>query len=508
MLTRKGFLLAAGVTACLCGCTVGPDYQVPDVLIPVHFGSARKEIVPQELLPEQNSMRWWQTLHDKQLNRLVEKAIECNPDIEIALTRIQAMRMQQAVIIGTALPKVDVNGGGAAGTGTDLTKGRAAQSLRSGMNNTGFSALTTVGGFDAGWELDLFGRYRRQLEAAQADTEVLAELRNAVLISVIADVVRNYIEIRGLRLRLEIARDAVKTAQKTVNLVQSRYNRGLTNELDLTLAKRQLATIQARLPDLASAISHAESRLSPLVGGYTADVLGEMRISAGLPRVPSRLRAGVPADLLRRRPDIRQAERTMASANASIGMATANLFPTVMFTAGFGAQGGDPTGKPPHISNPIWSAGPGGYWPFLDFGRLDALINIQEFKEHEAIINYKRTILTAVAEVDDAIKQYRAQQQRQRDLANALAQSRRAVDLATERYERGLTDFLNVLDAQRQEYEIEDQSAIAQQAVVVQYIALYKALGGGWELYDVLPLIPEPQPAVVATVRRLTNNWH
>ena len=319
---------------------------------------------------------------------------------------------------------------------------------------------------------------------------------------------RNYIEIRALRLRLEIARDAVKTAQKTVNLVQSRYNRGLTNELDLTLAKRQLATIQARLPDLASAISHAESRLSPLVGGYTADILGEMRISAGLPRVPSRLRAGVPADLLRRRPDIRQAERAIASANASIGMATANLFPTVMFTAGFGAQGGDPTGKPPHISNPIWSAGPGGYWPFLDFGRLDALINIQEFKEHEAIINYKRTILTAVAEVDDAIKQYRAQQQRQRDLANALAQSRRAVDLATERYERGLTDFLNVLDAQRQEYEIEDQSAIAQQAVVTQYIALYKALGGGWELYDVLPPVPEPQPAVVATVRRLTNNWH
>jgi outer membrane protein TolC len=138
---------------------------------------------------------------------------------------------------------------------------------------------------------------------------------------------------------------------------------------------------------------------------------------------------------------------------------------------------------------------------------LDALIYIQDFRAHAAIINYKRAIVTAVAEVDDAIKQYRAQQQRQRDLANALAQSRRAVELATERYERGLTDFLNVLDAQRQEYEIEDQSAIAQQAVVIQYIALYKALGGGWELYDDLPAVPVAQPAVVATVRRLTNGW-
>jgi NodT family efflux transporter outer membrane factor (OMF) lipoprotein len=340
MFSRRGGLLAAALAAGLCGCTVGPDYHLPDVLIPVHFGSKRKEIVPQELQPPSDSMRWWQTLHDKQLNRLVEKAIECNPDIEIALTRIQAMRMQQAVIIGSALPKVDLNGGGGAGTGTDMTKGRAAQSLRSGMNNTGFSALTSVGGFDAGWELDLFGRYRRLLEAAQADAEALAELKNAILVSVVADVVRNYIEIRALRMRLEIARDAVKTAQNTVNLMQSRFNRGLTNELDLTLAKRQLATIQARLPDLASAISRAESRLGPLLGGYTADVLGEMRISAGLPRVPTRLRAGVPAELLRRRPDIREAERAIAAATASIGVAIANLFPTVFFTAGFGAQGG------------------------------------------------------------------------------------------------------------------------------------------------------------------------
>jgi outer membrane protein TolC len=183
----------------------------------------------------------------------------------------------------------------------------------------------------------------------------------------------------------------------------------------------------------------------------------------------------------------------------------------VNVSAGIGFQSGDrSTSKSAAapIGGPIWSAGPGGYWPLLDFGRLDALIDIQELAAHEALINYKKAILVAVEEVDDAIKQYRAQQQRLRELNVALDQSRRAVTVATERYERGLTDFLNVLDAQRQEFVIEDQAAVAQEAVVVQYIALYKALGGGWELYDELPPLKDAKPAIVATVSRLANDWH
>ena len=216
----------------------------------------------------------------------------------------------------------------------------------------------------------------------------------------------------------------------------------------------------------------------------------------------------MPADLLRRRPDIRQAERALAASTARIGVATANLFPSVGFTAGWGGQGGDATGKTPQIGNPIWSAGPAAYWPLLDFGRLDALIDVQELQAHELFVTYKKTIIYAVEEVDEATKQYRAQEQRLRELSVALEQSKRAVALATERYERGLTDFLNVLDAERQEFTIEDQNAIAQEAVVMQYIALYKALGGGWELYDELPPLKEAQPALVAAARRLTNDWH
>jgi NodT family efflux transporter outer membrane factor (OMF) lipoprotein len=505
---RSEFLLVVGAAAYVSGCAVGPDYQLPDISVPRMFGMAESAPALQNTTSSGDIVRWWLTLHDRELNSLVARAVTSNPDIEIALTRVQAARTQEIVVLGAALPKVNISAGAAAGTGTDLTKGRVAQSIRAGTNNTGL-ILSRVAGFDAGWEVDLFGKYLRLLEAVRADAEALMEARNAVLITVIADVVRNYMDIRGLQSRLEIARSDVVTGQKTVDLVQTRFNRGLTNELDVTLAKRQLATLQARLPEVTSAISAAESRLAVLLGTYSGAIEEELKRSGKLPRIPQRLRPGVPVDLLRRRPDIRQAERDLAGATARIGVATADLFPSVALIAGFGAQGGERQhGAAAPIHGPIWSLGPGAYWPFLDFGRLDALIDIQELHAHELMVNYKKTILVAVAEVDDAIKQFRAQQERLKDLGIALEESRRAVSLATERYERGLTDFLNVLDAQRQEYELEDQNAVAQEVLTIQLIVFYKALGGGWELYDVLPPIPEAQPAILATIRRLSNHWH
>ncbi len=511
MAVHRRLWLAFGAAAGLCGCTVGPDYQFPDISVPAVFGSSSRKVVSQVTVPQPDAVRWWQTLHDPELNRLVERAIACNPDIEIALTRVQALRTQQIVVLGSALPQGEGSAGGGHGTGTDLTKGRVDQPLRAGSNNTGLQKITAIAGFDAVWELDLWGKYRRELEAVRDDAEAFAELRNAVFIIVISDVVRSYADLRGLQLRLQVTRNAVKAAQKIADLAQQRFNRGLTNELDVTLAKRELATIQARVPDLMGAIAQAESQLALLAGTYSSDVVPQLRAYSGLPRVPSRLRPGVPADLLRRRPDIRGAERQLAAATARIGVAIANLFPTVTLSAGIGVQGGEKSStasKTPPISGPIWSAGPGGYWPLLDFGRLDALIDIQELQAHELLINYKKTVLLAVEEVDAAVKQYRAQQQRLRELSVALEQSRRAVALSTERYERGITDFFYLLDSQRQEFDLEDQNAVAQEAVIIQYVALYKALGGGWELYDELPPIRPAQPAIVATVRRLTDDWH
>jgi NodT family efflux transporter outer membrane factor (OMF) lipoprotein len=431
-------------------------------------------------------------------------------DIEAALARVQRARIQEVVVIGAALPQVGISAGIAAGTrvdGLDVTKGRVANSLRAGSSTTGLKTLSEIVGFDGGWELDIFGKYRRLLEAARDNTEALAELRHAVLITVIADVVRSYINIRGFEARLEFARDNVATAQKTLDIVQTRFDRGLTSEFDVTLAKRQLAVLQARPSDLTAAIRDARSRMAILLGTYSEEIAAELRRRRGIPRIPDYLRPGLPLDLLRRRPDIRQAEREVAAATARIGAATADLFPTVSVTAGFGAQGGprltDATTPP--VRGPIWSIGPSGYWPVLDFGRLDAVIIAQELKTHELLVNYKKAILVAVAEVNNAIANFRAARQRLKDLQTALAESRRTVDLALERYDRGLTDFLNVLDAQRQQFEIEQQSVLAQEAVAIQFVLFYKALGGGWERYDALPPIPEPQPAIAAAIRRLSD---
>jgi NodT family efflux transporter outer membrane factor (OMF) lipoprotein len=506
--TRCRALLVVAAFVGLSGCAVGPDYETPIVGIPKLFGKA-------SLIPAvagdpaaADFVRWWQVLHDPQLNALIERAIASNPDIEIALTRVQEARTQQVVVLGAMLPTVGGSATTAIGSGTDLTKGRAAQSIRAGDITTGLKSISRIAGFDAGWELDLFGKYQRSLEAARDDAEAQMELRNAVLIAVVADVARYYLNIRGLQSRLEIARSDVATAQKTVDLLLTRFDRGLSNELDLTLARRQLATQQARLPELMALISAAESRLALLLGTYSADIVGELQRPGNIPHLPDRLRAGVPVDLLRRRPDIRAVERQLAAATARIGVATANLFPSVALTAGFGAQGGTRQGTGVPIHGPIWSFGPGAYWPLLDFGRLDALINIEEMRAHELFVNYKKTIIVAVEEVDQAIKQYRLDLAQQKALGVALTASHRAVNLAMERYERGVTDFLNVLDAQRQDYALEDQTAISEEVVMLQYVAFYKALGGGWELYDELPPIPGPQPAIIATVRRVVDGWH
>jgi NodT family efflux transporter outer membrane factor (OMF) lipoprotein len=390
-----------------------------------------------------------------------------------------------------------------------------------------------MGGFDAAWELDLFGKNRRSLEAAQDNAESQIELHSAVLITVVAEVARDYFELRGRQLRREIARRNTATAQRTVDLLKARSgreaesdgetrlehetkseyetksNRGRSTELDLALAKREVAILQARLPELDAEISAAESRLALLLGTYSADIAEAIKRPAKMPPLPERLRPGVPVDLLRRRPDIRAAEREVAAATARIGVATADLFPSVTLTGGIGAQGASRLPTPPvPLHGPIWSLGPGAYWALLDFGRLDALINIEEMRAHEALVKYRKTIITAVEEVDQAITQYHLDLQRLKVLGAALRESHRALELTTERYERHEADFRGLLDAQRQDYAIAEQAALAAEAAVLRYVAFYKALGGGWELYAELPPLPPVQPAIIAGVRRLVSGWH
>jgi NodT family efflux transporter outer membrane factor (OMF) lipoprotein len=497
---------------CLGGCAVGPNYRTPATTLPSEYSLRSVTTQPAATQPESasaapqvNPAIWWQFLGDAQLNSLVQRAVSSNPDLEIALTRLQEVRTQEVVISGGVLPVADFSAGAGRGTGTNSTKNRVQGPLNAGTNSTGLKEITEVVGFDAGWDLDLFGRYRREIEAAQYDTQAAREMRNDILVRLIAQVAAAYGDLRAGQMRLDIVRQAVQTAQQTADLVQARFNRGLTDELDVALARRQLASVQARVAPLESAVEESKGRIAVLLGAYPQDLSNEFAESRPLPSLPPTVQAGLPVDLLRRRPDIRQAERALGAATARIGVATANLFPRVGITAGAGFQG-QGLGREPDKTSFLWSAGPLAYWPILDFGTLDAQVDIADLRTHELLVNYKRTILIAVEQVNDAIENFASQQDRLRRLGEALDASQQAVTLASQRYDRGLTDFLNVLDSQRQLYDLQDQFASAQESTILQFIALYQAMGGGWENFQAIPPLHKPQPAILATFNRVTSS--
>ena len=500
----------AGLLACLLcttGCTVGPDYSTPKTVMPDEFASVYPQTRPSTRPTSAsgrviNPARWWEFLDDAELNSLIDRSIAANPDLGIAFARLQEARAQEAVFTGASLPVADISAGAGRGSGTDSTRGRIGQPVYAGSNTSGFREITEIIGFDGGWELDFFGKFRRQLEAAHADTQAAAEARNTVLIVLVSDVARAYMDVRALQLRLAISRNTVAAEQQSVNLVQTRFDRGLTNELDVALARRELATVQADVEPLQAAKDLAQRRVAVLLGQFPEDLRRELERASPLPQLPAAIQPELPVELLRRRPDIRQAERQLAAETARIGVATARLFPTVAITAGAGFEG-QGLGRTPNKNLFIWSAGPAAYWPLLDFGTLDSLVTVQNFRAREALLNYKKTIIGAVEEVNDAIGNYSAQQDRLRDLSDALIASQRALSLASQRYDRGLTDFLNVLDAQRQFYTLQDQFAQALEAVALQFIALHQGLGGGWETFVPAGPPPSPRPAVIAAAARL-----
>jgi NodT family efflux transporter outer membrane factor (OMF) lipoprotein len=498
-------LSAIGLSACLAGCAVGPDYHTPKINVPDAFIATSGTQVPKTAVPTNPTLdiaKWWHALNDAELDALVERAIQANPSLEIALTRLQEARTLEVGITGLALPQVEASGGAARGTGSNLTRGRVSPPLNAASNTAGLHQINYLGGFDATWEIDLFGRYRRAIEAARYDAQALAAARNSVLITVVADVARAYLDMRGLQMQLAVLRQNIRTAQQSLDLVQARFDRGIINELDVTLARRQLATLQAQVAPITSQISAAQYAIAVLLGQFPENLAKELEKPGLIPQVPEQVQAGLPLDLIRRRPDIREAERELAGATARIGVATANLFPRVAITAGAGSQG-QGLGVTPVVNQSIWSAGVLATWPLLDFGTLDALVDVADLRTHELLVNYKRTVLNAVQEVDSAISSYAAQQDRLRNLGDALAASQRAVSLASQRYDRGLTDYLNVVDAERQEYDLAQQYAAAQVAVADEFVALYKGLGGGWENYQSIPPIRQPQPAIVAAFRRV-----
>src|SRR5208282_2076655 len=436
----------------LAGCTVGPDYQAPKPELPLAFVAAAAPGPGDAVALDET--RWWESFHDRELTALVERAIAGNLDFKVALARLQEAQTQEAVVVGTALPKIGVSGAIATGTGSDLTRGRVAEALHSADNRNG-GQITQVIGFDAGWEIDLFGKLRREIEASGDDAQAAAEARNDTLVTLIADVVRAYFDQRGLQMRLAALQRSVATAQQTVDFVQKRYDRGLTDELDVTLAERELAILKARISPFQAQVAAARYSIAVLLGEYPEAIDKELSKPSMIPALPVAVDSGLPVDLLRRRPDIREAERQLAGATARIGVATANLLPRLDMTGAVGWQG--VSGATVAASPLIWAVGPAASWALLDFGTLDALVDVADLRTKEYLLTYKQMVLRAVQQVDTATDDYTAEQKSLHNLDEALDAAQRSVTLASQRYDVGVTDFLNVLDAQRQEYELDDQ---------------------------------------------------
>jgi NodT family efflux transporter outer membrane factor (OMF) lipoprotein len=503
---RLLFLLTVGVVA---GCTVGPDYHKPQMNVPASFSAATTQPTPTAQIstlpsapaPGVDVARWWESLNDAELNSLVDRAIGANPDLHIALNRLQEAREVVAVINGQELPTAEFSAGLGRGSGSDSTKGRIAQPLNAGTNTAHYREITQVGGFDAAWELDLFGRLRREEQAAIATARAAGDNRNQVLVTLIGDVVRTYADVRAVQQRIAVNKQAIAVNRQSADYAAGRYRQGLANELDARLAERELHVAESTLKPLEAQLAASQRALAALLGEFPEDLGNELDATAPLPDPPTALASGIPAEVLRRRPDVNQAENQLIAANARIGVATANLYPQIQLTGGVGYQG-QGLGQSPVKWDNVWSIGPAIRWSLFDFGTIDAAIHIEDYRTRETLWNYRKTVINAVREVDDALWNYQAERDREQQLLAAQTAAQRALDIATGRYQQGIIDFLNVLDAQRQLYAIEDQYAQARQATITQFAAVYKSLGGGWESFSSIPDIKKPKPAILAAFEK------
>jgi NodT family efflux transporter outer membrane factor (OMF) lipoprotein len=482
----------------IAGCTVGPNYKRQEPKAPEHFGDA----------PATQSVdvaRWWTAFNDATLESLIDRAVAANLDLKLATARIRESRAQRGVVGADLWPDVNLggsynhsrasenafsfdtgsfnNGGGGTGGGGGGGGG--------GTGNPGFGNFAAPGqeqdlyqvGFDANWELDVFGRVRRSIEAAEADSAAAIEDRRDTLVTLLAEVARNYVELRSFQRRLVIAKDNLKSQQDTLDLTRAKFKAQIISELDVSRSEAQVASTASQIPSLESQRNQAAHRLAVLLGQHPRALLEELvapQASAAIPSGPPDVPPGIPSEVLRRRPDVRRSERELAAATARVGVATADLFPRFSLTGSLGLQSQSFSDLGEYSSR-FYSIGPSVSWPIFDAGRIRSNINVQSARQEQALVRYQQSVLTALEDVENALIGYGKEQQKREQLKRAADANRRSVEMARQLYERGLTAFLDVLEAQRNLFISEDALVQSEANVSTNLVALYKALGGGWE---------------------------
>jgi len=442
--------------------TIGPDYVKPTTSIsPIWHTQLKGGLTPEEIDP-QTLGAWWRVLNDPKLSALIDRAVLGNLDLKKAWTRIREARAQRGIARADLFPTLNSKG--------------SATWRRSNKDKS--SELYEVS-FDAEWELDIFGGVRRSVEAAEADLQAREEDLHDVFVSLLAEVALNYIEVRTFQARLAVAQANLEAQNETYQLTLWRYQAGLSDELSVQQARYNLENTRSQIPSLRTGLEEAMNRLAVLLGEQPGRVHEELNKPMPIPLTPLKIAVGVPADLLRRRPDIRRAERQLAAQTARIGVAMAELYPKFTLSGSIGLEALSLSNL---SSSGLWSlsGGPRISWAIFKAGAIRQNIEVQSALQEQYLIAYEATVLSALEEVENALVAYAEEQQRRESLIEATQAAQSAVTLAQHKFRAGLTDFSNVLDAQRSLLSLQDQLIQSEGAVTSNLIRLYKALGGGW----------------------------
>lgn len=452
-----------GLTGCM---TAGEDYERPTETAAGPMDKWEQQVneaISTQPLDPKVLASWWETLGDDGLTSLIERAAQANLDLRQAQAQLREARAQRKIAEAEGAPQVGLS----AGAG------------RTGSGDGSSSGLYSAG-IDASWELDLFGRVQRAQEAAEADLQASEEARRDVLVSVLAEVALNYIDLRTLQQRKALVQENLKIQEESLGIAIAQVELGEANPLDIDLARSNVETTRASIPTLDQAIEQSLNRLAVLIGKNPGEIDEEFAQVQSLPVPPVTIAVGVPAEVLRRRPDVRQSERQLAAQSARVGVAIAELYPQFTLGGTIGLES-------PSMSNlfnsasQLFSLGPRVQWTLYDGGRLREQIEVQDARQEQALITYEKTILISLEDVENAITAYTQEQIRYRSLVIASESATQAAAIAEARYQAGEIDFLSTLDAQRTRLDAQDAQAQSEGLIVGNAVRLYKSLGGGWD---------------------------
>lgn len=411
---------------------------------------------------------WWKNFRDPQLDKLVEQAFTANADLKIADARVREVRALYGAANAARYPVVAQR---------DVIARRRAVIETPNLTGAVESGLFQIG-FDAAWELDFFGGVKNSVKAAAAEVQVAEEFRRDVMVTLIAEVARNYIALRGYQRQLDVARSNIATQRDTRDLTAVRAKAGLATELDVSRAEAQLASTEAFVPELEALIANTAHRLGVLLGNPPGALLDDLQTAQLIPAAPAELPVGLPAELLRRRPDVRRAEAEIIAQTARLNVAKAERYPKFVLSGLLGHTTSSPNGLTLGLGS--FFGGLGIQLPILDGGRIRSNIRAEDARLDQAILVYEDTLRRSLEDVENALTSYKREREQRAIIERAVASNRRAVELAKELYTAGLSDFLSVLEAQKALFISDDALARSNAAVSTNLVALYKALGGGW----------------------------